>query len=63
MSIPKGERWTGSAFNARRRKSSQGGPTEWNESRAAKISRDLIYQPLGPSVEGIGQTIIGLLGG
>ena len=38
-----------------------GRPTERIESRAVKISRDLIYQPLGPSVEGIGKTVIGLL--
>ncbi len=40
-----------------------GRPIEWIECPAIKISRDLIDQPLGPSVEGIGKTVIGLLRG
>jgi len=40
-----------------------GGSAKWIESRAAELCRDLIYQPLGPSVEGIGKTVTGLLRG
>jgi hypothetical protein len=53
MSRPRGERWTGSAFNAQRWKSSQGGP----QSDGVKLACDAIDQLLGPAVERIGQTV------